>query len=366
MPLPRRRVLVVSSIYFDSAIWKLSSSMWMAGLGYWTPALQPWDAWVTLPWTLDNEWIARAAGYVTLAFELAFPVLVWPRRTRWLMLLIGLGLHIGVGTVIPLPLFGALMIAFLAGLLPPWWFRAPAVDRSSHEPLASDAVAWRFRGAVAFFAVFAVFFSAAMVEPMSVLVRSGIGGVDGPKRRSIPATFDGSLIQAYRGVMQAGYRFAGFRTHPIFLDGQFVDYTHQTRLVYRGPCIPTLASADLSLPAARSAVLDREAGPGRRFYALNQNRLWLAWTYRMVRPRLPVARVESKLRRFLQYWAVRAELDLERGYIAVEQRAIELPVDRWQRGVRERNERSEWREVGRFYGPASEMTATWSDPCWRR
>jgi hypothetical protein len=37
-----------SSLYLDSALWKLSSRMWREGLGYWTPACQPTDALLSL------------------------------------------------------------------------------------------------------------------------------------------------------------------------------------------------------------------------------------------------------------------------------------------------------------------------------
>lgn len=68
--------LALSSVYLDSAIWKLSSSMWIAGLGYWTPGVQPWPGQPSFAWTLESPWIAHLAGYGTLLFELSFLVLV--------------------------------------------------------------------------------------------------------------------------------------------------------------------------------------------------------------------------------------------------------------------------------------------------
>ena len=328
--------LLVASIYFDSAVWKLSSRMWMEGLGYWVPACQPWDVLLSLPWTIENEWVARGLGYVTLVYELLFVVLVWFRRIRIPLLLVGFGLHVGIGTVIPLPLFGMLMIAFLVGLIP---LRAPREGGGGAAPGERPG-----RGPVAvFYAGWAFAFLLGFLEPVGALARYGVGGATGAMPRPWHVTSDGALARAYSRTMTWSYRLFGFRSHPIFLDSQFVDYTVETRLRYQAP---------------------GETGEGRRFYGPIRNRMWLAWNYRMVWPLLPRQRVEDWLVRFVTFHAVRDGLDLERGQVVIEQRPIELPVTEWRPGQRERNVGSDWTRVGRITGEPGSVVVLWQEPFW--
>ena len=48
--------------------------------------------------------------YSTLIWEIYFPILVWIKPFRKWMLMFGVLLHIGIGVVVNIPFFGALMI----------------------------------------------------------------------------------------------------------------------------------------------------------------------------------------------------------------------------------------------------------------
>jgi vitamin K-dependent gamma-carboxylase-like protein len=322
--------LVVSGIYLDSAIWKLSSRMWIEGLGYWAPASQPWDGRVALNWTLEHEWIARAAGYITLVYELLFVVLVWSRRLRLPLLTVGFLLHLGIGLVLPLPRFGTLMVVFLIGLLP--------LGKVTQVP-ARPPSPWRVP-IVAGFIGWALAFCLVLVEPVGVLVRHGLGGVDGALPRSWHVTDNTTAARLAQRAMSWSYRLFGVRSHPIFLDSQFVDATVETRLLTRD---------------------------GERLARLHEplvHRHWLAWNYRIAWPLLPLERAEAQLLRFVDYHATRRGLDLERVQVIVEQRPIEMPVDGWRKGQRARNLASVWRQVGVIEGPTGALSATWQDPVW--
>lgn len=347
--------LVVSAIYFDSALWKLSSQMWLMGLGYWTPATQPWDALVSIPWTLENGVVAKTFGYVTLVFELAFPFLVFFRRLRLPVLGVAFALHVGIGTVIPLPRFGLIMIALLAGLLPPEWFdrsgrrrRVAGVAHESREPGEPFGASWprrvRVAAIVIFFSVWGIAFAAGLSEPIAILGRYGVGGVDREFAPPPAVASESSWARAYRSGMDIGYRFFGFRSHPIFLDRQFCDYDVQTRLVYR-----------------RAGAIDG----GERIDGAVRDRLFLPWTYRTVRPRLPLARVKAQLARYIAYWAQVRDLDLESGSVIVQQRPIEMPTDSWRAAQRSRNIAARWTDVGWTTGPVERLVLRWDEPIWR-
>ena len=93
-------------VYTDSIFHKITSPMWMNGLGMWLPSSQPNFTWLNLQWFLNQKYLVMSMGYMTLFFELTFIVLMWFRKARPILALIGIGLHFGIFLAFPIPLFG--------------------------------------------------------------------------------------------------------------------------------------------------------------------------------------------------------------------------------------------------------------------
>ena len=53
------------------------------------------------------------------------------------------------------------------------------------------------------------------------------------------------------------------------------------------------------------------------------------------------------------------------GWVTIEQRSIEMPVDRWRHGQHARNVAQPWQRVGVVRGAPGDLRFTWRDPCWR-
>lgn len=293
--------LVAAGLYLDSALWKLSSSMWLAGLGYWTPASQPSDAWLALDWTLEHEGVARALGYGTLVYELLFVGLVWWRRARWPLLAFGAGLHIGIATLLPLPRFGVMMLVFLAVLAP--------IGRT-------ESVTWTRAarvGLLSFYAWWAVLFALGLRGPLASLAR----GEHAP-----PALTSAAL----QHVERWSYRLLGMRSHPIFLDSQFEGYEQETRVCFVPDGAGDARAVELGTP---------------RF-----NRHWVSWCYRLTWPAIPPERLADWLERYVAHHAAARGLDLTTGHVRVERRALDLPIDHWRPGVRRANLSAPWVRTG--------------------
>ena len=96
----------IALVYTDSIFHKLTSPMWMGGLGVWLPASQPNFTWLDLQLLLNQELFVKFLGYLTLIFELTFIVLIWFRKFRPFLALIGIGLHFGIFLAFPIPFFG--------------------------------------------------------------------------------------------------------------------------------------------------------------------------------------------------------------------------------------------------------------------
>jgi predicted DCC family thiol-disulfide oxidoreductase YuxK len=113
----------IALVYVDSVFWKLDSPMWMAGLGVWLPASLPQAVWYDYSPILDREWLARGLGYMTLVFEAVFIFLMWIEAAAIPLAIVGLGLHLGITAVFPIPWFGLLVTTIYLLVIPPGLYR---------------------------------------------------------------------------------------------------------------------------------------------------------------------------------------------------------------------------------------------------
>ena len=116
----------IALIYTDSVLWKWGEPVYRQGLGIWARATLPQSTWLPASWLqplLNNELLMYLANGATLLLESSFLVLMWFRWPRvYLLLPLGMVLHLGIGLVFPIPLFGLALMAIYLVLVPPeWW-----------------------------------------------------------------------------------------------------------------------------------------------------------------------------------------------------------------------------------------------------
>ncbi|MGC4041442.1 MAG: DCC1-like thiol-disulfide oxidoreductase family protein [Flavobacterium sp.] len=92
-------------VYFDSVFFKLSSTMWMKGLGSWLPSSLPMITHANESWFLNQEYLVKGMGWITIVFETLFFAVFFRKKWRVPMLVIGLILHIGILVEFPIPWF---------------------------------------------------------------------------------------------------------------------------------------------------------------------------------------------------------------------------------------------------------------------
>jgi hypothetical protein len=124
----------VALVYFDSAIYKVFSPMWMAGLGLWQPASAPYAALFDWSWLLDQQLLVKALGVLVVLFEAAFIVLMWFRRARAPLLIFSTGFHFAILVVLALPLFALGVASLFLLLVPAGWWDAVAGRRVASIP----------------------------------------------------------------------------------------------------------------------------------------------------------------------------------------------------------------------------------------
>ncbi len=120
-------LVAIAFVYADSTLHKVTAPLWTKGLGMWLPASVLYATWVDLSFLLDNQILSRGLGYLTLAFEFAFVLLMWWRRMWLPLFVVGLGLHVGILVAFPIPWFAIAVIGLYAVMVPPGvyaWLRA--------------------------------------------------------------------------------------------------------------------------------------------------------------------------------------------------------------------------------------------------
>lgn len=107
----------VCVIYAYSGWEKLKGVTWWKGEAIWTVFANAQIARWHMNWVAHFPLVISVATYATLIFEIYFPALVWNRKLRIWVLLIGVGLHLGIGVVVFIPFFAALMVVSYASFL---------------------------------------------------------------------------------------------------------------------------------------------------------------------------------------------------------------------------------------------------------
>lgn len=343
-------VFGVGVVYLDSVFYKLVSPMWTRGLGLWLPASLPHVAWHDLGPLLDREWLVRGLGWLTLAFEALFLLLVWWRPLRPWLLAVGLGLHLGITVVFPIPWFG-LAVACLYLLLIPaeayeragrWLGRATA--RLTPLQRGAERLCGRFEGLLR--EISAGTESGACEAPRSVLVAlvtcllasQALATLQAPLVREIAQRVGfGALLREVRPFAAAwtsgvSRPLAGITGHGVFMDRHFQGYNRVVTVAY-----VDAAGREILLP-----FWDASGAPTR----INTGRLWVFWNWRVVGTRLEPTSLADGVRRITAFWARENHVSLDDARFVVRVKRIEVPVA-WAPGWLEREKARPWGELGR-------------------
>lgn len=92
-------------VYLDSVFYKVVTPMWYNGLGSWLPSSIPMMTHTNSSFLLNQEWLIKTVGWLTIVFELIFTFVFFKKKWRWPILVIGLILHVGILIEFPIPWF---------------------------------------------------------------------------------------------------------------------------------------------------------------------------------------------------------------------------------------------------------------------
>lgn len=97
----------IGFMYFDSVLFKLTTHMWLNGIGMWMPATIPAATWNDTSFILNQKELVIFLNYFVMVFEFFFIFLMWWKPFRLPYFILGFIFHVGIGITYPIPLFAS-------------------------------------------------------------------------------------------------------------------------------------------------------------------------------------------------------------------------------------------------------------------
>ena len=110
-------------IYLFAGLSKLQGDAWWNGQAVWLAFANLEYQSLDMTWVASYPWISDLMTHTTILWEVSFAALIWNTRLRPLMLLIGFGLHFGIGAAMGMWTFGLIMIFGHICFWPDTWIR---------------------------------------------------------------------------------------------------------------------------------------------------------------------------------------------------------------------------------------------------
>ncbi len=136
------------AIYGAAALWKVQGATWRDGTAMYYVLHTRWfQVWPGLSdYVASHALVMAVMAYVTVFAQLGFPFVALSRRPKYAVLALLLGMHLGIGILLGLPVFSAVMIIGDAVFLPDRFWQALArVAAEAVSSFRSRSRLWRLR-----------------------------------------------------------------------------------------------------------------------------------------------------------------------------------------------------------------------------
>lgn len=124
-------------LYFFAGVSKLKGEAWWNGDAVWMALANEEYQSADLTWLAWYPWVSYLLTHVTVLWEMSFFVTVWNRSLRPFVLLIGCGVHLGIGAFLGMWTFGLIMIVAYISFLPPEWVQRGVQWWTNRSPMAA-------------------------------------------------------------------------------------------------------------------------------------------------------------------------------------------------------------------------------------
>ena len=115
-------------IYLFAGLSKLSGESWWAGSALWLSFANLEYQSLDMTWMAGWPRVISLMTHISIAWEVSYCALVWPRLTRPLVIALAIPLHMGIAICLGMMTFGLVMLIGNVAFISPWLVRA-AIDR---------------------------------------------------------------------------------------------------------------------------------------------------------------------------------------------------------------------------------------------
>jgi HTTM domain len=358
--------LAIGLVYFDSVFFKFHTVMWMNGLGVWLPASLPHATYTTFfSFLLDYKWLMIFLSHLTLGFETIFIFLMWFRSLRWLLFIIGFGLHLGIFFFFPIPLFAYAMLSFYILVIPPDFV----------ESIVDKAVQWLKK--VTGFLKFEKLIKEKQGNRLSrlrELFTADLLQSNQKLNRNISTVLAIIVLFVQLTIIAARYpelidhgswkyisrsssnfqkiikkparAYLGLVGHGVFVDRHFTGYNHILAVVHIDP-----KGNERWLP-----IITEEGLAGDYL----RGRMWACWSFRVSGPIMNPTKLKSGIRNFTLFWATENHVPMMRMKMDLRVKEIDIPTE-WSEGFYHKQIKKPWRKCGEVYWDQRKCTITLED-----
>jgi hypothetical protein len=110
-------------IYLFAGLGKLQGMSWWDGQAIWLAVANYEYQSIDVTWLAGWPLLVNALTHLTVAFELSYSALIWPRLTRPLVLALAVPLHLGIAACLGMMTFGLIMLVGNLAFVSPWLVR---------------------------------------------------------------------------------------------------------------------------------------------------------------------------------------------------------------------------------------------------
>lgn len=362
--------------YLDSVYHKFLSMNWLTGVGIWVPMSMPqmtWPPFWDFTLVLNNRFLSYQMNYLSMVFELIFIFTFWFRRMRMILFVVGMGFHIGILLIFPIPLFAVGCASFYLLLLSPeWWRKWIPVAKSAvppktgipakiHSPKNILKDSHQIVLITLFFLISSVLQLGYFFNYVFDYSYSGKPYLIPYNHKYTPEQWKviDRLIEVNQKILPVSKALFGIGPHDVMLDNQCENYSLILAIVFTGR-----DGKETWLP-----IIDEEGYPG--LYAVDRG--WSKWTHyirwynpavyedalvklkynrRITQPKVKADPPRLKkprpyMIRIIEFWCLKNNVNCAEGRFTVKERYV-IASQSWQKGIMEKQKNYIWKNMGEF------------------
>ncbi|MFD0962624.1 hypothetical protein [Pseudofulvibacter geojedonensis] len=335
--------LCVGLLYFDSVLCKLTSKMWLNGLGVWLPASTPQITIFNDQWLLNQKYLMLFLGYLTLVFEFIFVFVFFIKKLRIPILIIGVGLHLGILLEFPIPYFALGMMSFYVLMVPVSLWDKLFLKISSWE-VSTKLVFYIkkiFKSNVSYgvvpqkrkFMILKVLFismlffqvntsfNAAFMQPLNKEVYKVLSMLN----------LDSRFNMVNKNIAAFSKVTLGITNHTVFLDGHFDGYNHVVGITY------VKDGKEIWLPYVNENGMANKNATGS---------VWAFLGFRTNGTLVKPKKFEYGIARFTAFWARKNGISLNDATFKIKVKKIDSPNWKWEKDYLSKQLDKPWQDAG--------------------